>query len=98
MNSRNENTNSMQKALIAFNETVQPAIKATMPGYNDLFDKLTEKNTEIGTLNGAQGSSRTGFQVAKTASKEVLVSKAMTLFSQQKPSLLQHKTQYLKIK
>lgn len=79
MNSDEENFKSMIAAVLLFNANAPASIKDALPGYNDLIDLLETKYRELSTFNGAQGSSRVGFQREKTAGKEAVVTKTMTI-------------------
>jgi hypothetical protein len=79
MDAQKENTFSMQTAVITFDEKTPEEVKETMPGYISLIEQLIVKHNEIGTLDGAQSANRKGFKVAKVNSKELLITKVMTI-------------------
>lgn len=79
MNYQNENRFSMQRAVVSFDETVSPSIKALMPRYSVLMEDLANKNALIGTLSGSNNSSLKGYQENKSNKKEVLITTVMTI-------------------
>ena len=79
MDVQNENKFSMQRAVVSFNETVPASIKGLMPNYEALMLELADKNALIGTLSGSQSSSLKGYQENKSNTKEVLITKVMTI-------------------
>lgn len=79
MNYQNENKFSMQRAVVSFNETVAENIQALMPGYTTLMENLANKNELIGTLSASQTASLKGYQVNKSDTKDLLITKVMTI-------------------
>ena len=79
MSAKNDNIVSMQRAVVSFNETVPASIQGMMPGYTALMVSLNDKNVLIGTLSGNHGVSLKGFKEDKSQTKEILVTKVMTI-------------------
>ena len=79
MSAKNDNIVSMQRAVVSFNETVPVSIQGMMPGYTALMVSLNDKNVLIGTLSGNHGVSLKGFKEDKSQTKEILVTKVMTI-------------------
>jgi len=95
MDVQKENKFSMQRAVTSYNETVPASIKGMLPGYDALMLELTDKNRQIGTLSGAQSSSLKGYQEDKSATKETLVTKVMTIVFSAKALALAEKNNVL---
>jgi len=95
MDVQKENKFSMQRAVTSYNETVPASIKGMLPGYDALMLELTDKNRQIGTLSGAQSSSLKGYQEDKSATKETLITKVMTIVFSAKALALAEKNNVL---
>jgi hypothetical protein len=79
MKKREANTYQMYLVVLAFNQKVPVTIKNAIPGYNNLFQKVEENKTLIGTIESKQRSSNKGYALIKNNSKAELVKHAMVL-------------------